>query len=225
MSCVAVVNDGPVDKCDVTVDEEKSMSGVGFAEMYDGPANVHNVTVPMDVSNELMENTDGAAASLNKQVNEVEDEINGSRALVEESVHTTVSECNGVDDNAESEVNEDVTNDVANNVSESRMGGVSMDERDFDLQEKEKVELFLQKGCGCALFNGKPCSSLFTNDHISSIRDQCQSMERPALNNILLGHIMATVRTSTGTIKVRHPSSDRKRNTTSFLHEGNKVIN
>ena len=99
----------------------------------------------------------------------------------------------------------------------------STDMRPIDIQAKEKVELFLQDRCGCTLNDGKPCSLRYSYDHISSIRDQCSSFQRSELNKILLGHVMATVRTSSTTIKVRRQSTDRSRNTTTFLHEGEKV--
>ena len=94
--------------------------------------------------------------------------------------------------------------------------------REIDIKEKRKVELFVEIGCGCTL-NNVMCSSMFSIDHISSVRDQCNSFERSELNNILLGHIMATVRTSDTTNKVRNPSTTRIRNTTSLYHEGQKV--
>ena len=100
---------------------------------------------------------------------------------------------------------------------------VENDMRSIDIIEKEKVEHFLEEGCGCTCNDGMACSSRYSYDHISSIRDQCSSCERSQLTNLLFGHVMATVRTSKTTIKVRRQSTDRQRNTTTFLHEGEKV--
>lgn len=100
---------------------------------------------------------------------------------------------------------------------------VNCESRDTDIEEKRKVDAFLQQGCGCKYFDGHQCSSAFTRDHLCSIRDQCTAMTRPALQNIIFGHVMATVRTSV-TIESRgHPSKDRERNRTSFMHEGMMV--
>ncbi len=100
---------------------------------------------------------------------------------------------------------------------------VDNDIREIDRNEKRKVELFLNNGCGCTLNERSMCSSIFSTDHISSVRDQCSSFQRSEINNILLGHIMTTVRTSDMTNKVRNPSTTRVRNTTTFYHEGQKV--
>ena len=83
------------------------------------------------------------------------------------------------------------------------------DMREIDRKEKRKIELFVENGCGCTLNVGMMCSLMFSIDHISSVRDQCSSFQRGELNNILFGHIMATVRTSDMTSTVRNPSTNR----------------
>ena len=125
-------------------------------------------------------------------------------------------------DDSESEATEDEAESGKNCCEQSNP--VSLEMRDVDLSEINDVEEFLQQGCGCTLLEGQQCCSAFTREHITSIRDQCTSFQRHELNNILLGHIMATVRTSEKTVKIRQPATIRSRNTTTFLHEGHKVV-
>lgn len=82
---------------------------------------------------------------------------------------------------------------------------------------------FFENGCGCTLFDGKPCYTAFTREHICSIRDQSSSFDRHDRYNVLFGHVMATVKAS-DTVGTRgHPTKNRLRNSGEFLHEGMKV--
>ena len=97
--------------------------------------------------------------------------------------------------------------------------------RAIDADEVRKVEEFFEEGCGCTLYNGRGCCYAFTREHISSIRDQCSSFERHDLQNILFGHVMATINPSEIVENRGHETKNRERIAANFLHEGRKVIN
>lgn len=97
------------------------------------------------------------------------------------------------------------------------------DMREVDVKEQKKQTCFFENGCGCTLFDGKPCYTAFTREHICSIRDQSSSFDRHDRYNVLFGHVMATVKAS-DTVGTRgHPTKNRVRNSGEFLHEGMKV--
>ena len=95
--------------------------------------------------------------------------------------------------------------------------------RDEDEDEIRKVDAFLEKGCGCKLYNKKPCCLAFSRDHYCWIRDQCAAFDRSTLSTLIFGHVMATLNTSSTTSGMRHSSKERERNTTVFMHEGRQV--
>ena len=97
---------------------------------------------------------------------------------------------------------------------------VSTEMRDIDLVEERKVDVFIDTGCGCKCFSGHECSSAFTREHILSIRGQCSAMTRPDLQNVLFGHVMATVKTNSTMERRGHASKERERTWSSFSHEG-----
>ena len=101
---------------------------------------------------------------------------------------------------------------------------VTVDMQNINAAEVSKVDGFLTNGCGCTLLDSQQCSSAFSKQHITSIHDQYSSLPCPDLNNILFGHVMATVRTSEDIITVRHKATRRVRNTITFLHERQKVM-
>ena len=112
----------------------------------------------------------------------------------------TVDDADDVDD----------TVDVTDDIELCNVVTVATERRGIDIDEDAKVDAFLNKGCGCTYFNGKQCSTAFTRQHICSICDQCSSFDRPTLQNILFGHVMAMVRTSE-TIESRgHPFKREK---------------
>ena len=95
--------------------------------------------------------------------------------------------------------------------------------RKVDLDERKAVDTFFQNGCGCTLYNGKPCYTAFTREHICSIRDQCSSFDRHDRYNVLFGHVMATVQRSEQVHRNGCPCVDRSQIVGEFLHEGMKV--
>lgn len=119
---------------------------------------------------------------------------------------------------------DDISNSLGNTTDTPTQATEQYDSRSIDVDERRKVESFLESSCMCVVNDGRPCSSRYSYDHISAIRDQCSSMNKDELNSVLLGHVMATIRTTDTTIKVRHTGTERKRNTTTFMHEGEKVM-
>ena len=105
----------------------------------------------------------------------------------------------GLDDEGDvdgDEVRSDEESNEDRPTSSHSQQNVDVEMREFDIAESKKVDEFVENGCGCRLYDGKQCSSAFTRDHISLIRDQCSSLTRAELHNILFGHVMVTVRTS-----------------------------
>ena len=98
-----------------------------------------------------------------------------------------------------------------------------LDVRKIDLDEQREVTKFFENGCGCNLYDGKPCYQAFTKEHFCTIRDQCSSFDRHDQYNVLFGHVMATVQASEHVHRNGRPSTDRQRVTGEFLHEGMKV--
>ena len=95
--------------------------------------------------------------------------------------------------------------------------------RDIDVDESRKVDEFLEKGCGCKLYQNKPCSLAFSRDHFCWIRDQCLSFDRTTLSTLIFGHVMATTPTSSSVHRNGRQSKEREKNKTTFMHEGIKV--
>ena len=132
----------------------------------------------------------------------------------------------GLDDEGDVDGDEVRCNEESNEdrpTSSHSQQNVDLEMRENDIAESKMVDEFVENGCGCRLYDGKECSSAFTRDHMSLIRDQCLSLTRAELRNVLFGHVMATVRTSADVDNPRHPNKSRCRNTTSYMHEGQKV--
>ena len=68
--------------------------------------------------------------------------------------------------------------------------------RSIDIAEEMKVFKFSEKTCGCQLFNGQPCSGAFPVQHIEDVCNRCLSQEFTALDFVLLGQILANMKTS-----------------------------
>lgn len=79
--------------------------------------------------------------------------------------------------------------------------------------------------CGCSrLLNGKPCSSLFTQEYYESMRDCCAEMTKAELDNLLLGQIMAFTSTDEKTKCVSyHTTKQREKVKSQYYHAGHKV--
>ena len=122
------------------------------------------------------------------------------------------------------EVDDDADDDTDMERSIAGNNNVTVELRDVDRDEIAKVDEFMEKGCGCTLYNNQPCYTAFSKEHLCCIRDQCSSFDRSTLSALLLGHVMATVHNSSNTFERRgHTSTERQRNSTVFMHEGIKV--
>lgn len=71
---------------------------------------------------------------------------------------------------------------------------------------------------------GKPCSSLFSQDHYQAIQDQCVSLTRDELDLVILGQIMANIYLEdTVGERTRHAIVQRQRSRMAFFHHGRKI--
>ena len=119
---------------------------------------------------------------------------------------TAVDGGNAVDDTANTD-----TRDTAD------ADDMKLERRDININEDRMVDKFLNKGCGCRLFNGKLCSTAFTRQHICSICDQCTLFD---CFTLLLGHVMATVRTSEIVQLRGRPNKEEQIKFSSWRHYG-----
>ena len=88
----------------------------------------------------------------------------------------------------------------------------------------QRVEDFLDVGCGCICYDGQPCSLRYTNQHVLSFRAECFELTKPELDLVLLGKLSATMHTTeiVGP-SAKHKETQRMRNRTTYLHEGWQV--
>ena len=61
-----------------------------------------------------------------------------------------------------------------------------------DVVEEEVAANVTQTSCRCTLYFGGPCNRAFSIEHLTSIRNQCQNLDRPSLDFVFLRQIMAT---------------------------------
>ena len=88
---------------------------------------------------------------------------------------------------------------------------------------ESKSQGICRTSCGCKLNKGNPCCYLFSEEHVSSIRDSCSALDHQSLDLVILGQVMASVKTSQ-TIEHRgYTPNERERSITFFFHEGIKV--
>ena len=59
----------------------------------------------------------------------------------------------------------------------------------------EEQDNFQTEGCKCTVFDGKPCSSLFSYKYILTSRLNCMDMTRKELDLIILGQLSACCNT------------------------------
>ena len=51
----------------------------------------------------------------------------------------------------------------------------TIEKRDVDIAEENRIKKFIQEGCGCTCTRW--CSSLFSEEHYLTVRAQCQELE------------------------------------------------
>ena len=59
--------------------------------------------------------------------------------------------------------------------------------------ELSKCREFVINTCGCSRSSGKPCSTLFTEEHYIDLCAQASFLTHEQLDLVILGSIMATV--------------------------------
>ena len=88
--------------------------------------------------------------------------------------------------------------------------------------EVSKCSKFLEDTCGCKWADGKPCSSLFTEEYYITFRAQASFLTREQLDLVLLGSVMSTV--SDGEVSAgRHKPAKRLRTAVTYMHKGHHI--
>lgn len=82
----------------------------------------------------------------------------------------------------------------------------------------------MDKGCGCQLGKrGNPCCTMFTREEYEATMDQCAQLTKEQLDLIVLGQIMANIRTDDVGLRSRRSSSERQCANVPFYHHGVRV--
>ena len=90
--------------------------------------------------------------------------------------------------------------------------------------ESLKCKEFLRTTCGCTKANGKPCSTLFSEEHYTHLRAQATFLTHEQLDLVILGSIMATVSTDDfRSSYCRHKHAKRQKTTTTYMHQGHHL--
>ena len=88
----------------------------------------------------------------------------------------------------------------------------------------EKLEAFLEKGCGCKLNRGSECCYLFDDNYIHERRDQCNALSRDSLDMAIIAQISAFIaQDDVVGPSHRHLPSPRHSTRVAFFHSGKKI--
>ena len=91
----------------------------------------------------------------------------------------------------------------------------------LDEQERDLIDTFINKGCGCKL----GCSSYFNNEYYTKNRNECAELTHKELDLFLMGNVSATVIDSMDAgVMSRHKPHPRQRPKTFFQHHSYKVF-
>ena len=83
---------------------------------------------------------------------------------------------------------------------------------------------FAKITCGCTKAKGKPCSTLFNEEHYADLRAQASFLTRKQLDLVILGSIMKTVNTNEFRPSyTRHKPAKRQRMVTTYMHHGHHL--
>ena len=94
--------------------------------------------------------------------------------------------------------------------------------RQWELEQSTKCSKFLEDTCGCKGADGKPCSSLFTEEYYITFRAQASFLTREQLDLVLLGSVMSAV--SDGEVSAgRHKPAKCQRTAVTYMHKGHHV--
>ena len=87
--------------------------------------------------------------------------------------------------------------------------------------EISKCKDFVSKTCGCTKADGKPCSTLFTEDHYADLRAQATFLTREQLDLVILGSVMATMHNEEHCRSWhRHKPAKRQKTMMAYMHHG-----
>ena len=87
--------------------------------------------------------------------------------------------------------------------------------------ELSKCKEFVQCTCGCTRADGKPCSTLFSEDHYADLRAQAAFLTHEQLNLVILGSIMATLNHEEECRSwSRHKPAKRQKTMMTYMHHG-----
>ena len=100
---------------------------------------------------------------------------------------------------------------------------VPFDTSIHDDKESLAVSQFTSKGCGCTLCNGKPCSSQFTTEYITTYRNACLDLTHNELDLFLMGQLAAFGNSGQVVIESRHHEKEREKAYTTIYHRGRRV--
>ena len=90
--------------------------------------------------------------------------------------------------------------------------------------ELTKCREFIRVTCGCSKADGKPCSTLFTEEHYTDLRAQAAFLTREQLDLVILGSIMATVsKDELRPAYTRHKPAKRQKIVTIYMHHGHHL--
>ena len=90
--------------------------------------------------------------------------------------------------------------------------------------ELSKCREFVMNTCGCTRSSGKPCSTLFTEEHYVDLRAQASFLTHEQLDLVILGSIMATVnKDELRPTYTRHIPAKRQRMVTTYMHHGHHL--
>ena len=99
---------------------------------------------------------------------------------------------------------------------------VGIEERQVDVDERTIVTTFT---CGCKKgLESQPCSSMFSADHLVSVRGSCFELTRSELDMVVMGQMMAGMNNDTSTNSAsRHLSRKRQKTASIFHHHGKQI--
>ena len=103
-------------------------------------------------------------------------------------------------------------------------GDVPIELRPIDLDEDRLVECFMDAGCGCTKWNGKPCSGRFEVSYIKETRLSFKALTSKELDMVLIGQLIASSNMSKTTdSSLRNTEHDRQKPYTCHFHQGKAV--
>ena len=100
---------------------------------------------------------------------------------------------------------------------------VTISSRPTDEAERDLISTFMTSTCGCKKAGGKPCSSHFSMEYLTSVRASCLELSHGELDMAIMGELVAGMNTSpTVSLVAQHKEVDRVMYTALF-HQGKPV--